>query len=183
VRARLAERLVRFRPQLAAALEAARVDPEPLPRIYPLRPGERLAPQRAPRTAGRAFAVRAVLELRAGKEGGQPILAQEDALHGWALRLREGRLSLALRRFRETTVVEASGTLPAGAVAIEARVGSDGAITLLAGGRELASGKAPGPLLRRPGHPAVTTPPLCAGTVGPETALGALRDLVLVLED
>ncbi len=136
--------------------------PAPPPRTrFPIAQG-RERRRGSPDVAGKAIAVTATVEPKAA---GGVIVCQGGSGNGFALYLKGGRLAFAVRRQGKLTEVVAPQPLPKGRVLVAGRLGKDGAITLSVSGKQVASGKAPGPLPAQPGDP------LACGS-DPHTAVG-----------
>jgi len=112
-------------------------------RVFDLKQGDTLAKAKAPMVKGRAISI--TVALTVAKPDGV-ILAQGGTRCGYALYVKDGRITLATRRNNKLTLVSAPKPLPQGPTAIKAHLAKDGAITLHIAGSEVARGKAPGPL-------------------------------------
>jgi len=113
----------------------------------PWKAGDVLSSSDAPRIANRPLIVSAEIEP-AGSNG--VIVAQGGAAHGYSLYLQDGKLAFAVRLARKLATVTASEPLPSGRSTVEARLASDGLITLSVNGRQVGEGRAAGPLVAQP---------------------------------
>jgi arylsulfatase A-like enzyme len=114
---------------------------------FELKQGDSLPRERAPNIAGKSFEIAATIQAAAG-DG--VIVAQGGSTHGYSLYLQDGRLIMITRHKGKLTVVAAPDKLPAGPAQVTARLAKDGAITLEIGGKQVAAGKAPGPIPEMP---------------------------------
>jgi arylsulfatase A-like enzyme len=112
-----------------------------------LRAGDTLAGAEAPRVAGRGLSLTVQLQ-RFAPQG--VLVAQGGTAHGFALYLDQGHLKFALRRRNNLTVVTSPEPLPPTTRQVEARLESNGEVTLQADGRLLIRHKAPGLLVQQP---------------------------------
>ena len=108
--------------------------------------GDVLGKARAPRVAKRSLTISADVEPT---NPNGIVVAHGGLLVGYALYLRDGKLSFVVKNAREPVVITANET-PAGRFSAEARLSADGAMTLLINGRKVAEGKAAGPLATQP---------------------------------
>ena len=152
-------------------------------RRFRLAQGRVLARGRSPNVVGRSVTIRATIEPNGG---GGVIVSQGGRGNGYALYLDDGRLAMATRHGGRLTRLVAPGPLPKGKVAVAGRLGSDGRLSLEVAGKQVASGKAPGPLTVMPGDA------LEAGgdhhtSVGdyevPNRFAGRIRDAVVTIGD
>jgi hypothetical protein len=139
--------------QVASREQADREVPEwdeeaaPAQKTFRLDAGEELSRDDAPRIAGRAFTVTAdITEL--GRDG--VIVAQGGSSHGFALYLKEGKLTFAIRRGGKLGQIVATAPLPTAPLKVSAKLAKDGTVTLAANGQALGSEKLAGPLTRMP---------------------------------
>ena len=114
---------------------------------FVLKAGDVLDRSQAPMVAGKSFRIAAAFEPAAA-DG--VVVAQGGSSLGYALYLKGGRLALATRHQGRLTVVSTAEKLPAGRVEAEARLAADGTVTLTVGGKQVAAGKAPGPIPKMP---------------------------------
>jgi arylsulfatase len=112
-----------------------------------LGPDARLAREEAPRIAGKAFGIQAVIASTATNG---VIVAQGGSSQGFALYVKAGRLALAVRVNGTITSIAGREPLPAGPVEVSARVGAAGELRLAVGGATVAEGRAPAPIPRMP---------------------------------
>ena len=82
----------------------------------------------------------------------------EPQMHGCVLYVKDNRLAMVVRHWRDDTTVVAEEELPAGPVTVEGILGKDGTVTLGVGGKVVARGKAPGSIPLRPGRKEATLP-------------------------
>ncbi len=189
LRKRLEKALLKMDPTLAERREKPPARPLPEGEVFHLRQGQTLPRARAPRIGGRPLLVQAVLRP-AGKDG--VVLAQGDEVCGYALYLEKGRLVFAARHWGRLTLVKAQVPLSPSPASITARLFWDGTVTLEESGREIASGKTPGPIPSRPGRDTFFTREALhvgkdpTGAFGPYSRpnpfQGTIQDLVLRLE-
>jgi arylsulfatase len=129
--------------------KAARPDGKPNPkRSFDLKPGDDLSGGDAPAVADRGLTVSADV-TPTGKTG--VILAHGGAAVGYALYLKDGRPTFAVRTGGKLTTAAAKDPLPPGQPAkLRATLAAGGALTLHVGGSVAATGKAPGLLVKAP---------------------------------
>lgn len=113
----------------------------------PWKAGDVLSAADSPNIAGRGFVLRAEIESSV-KEG--VVLAQGGAANGYTLFVQDGKLSFGIRATRSLTVVTAKDRLGEGTAKVEARLEADGKITLKVAGKQVAEGRAPGLIQKRP---------------------------------
>jgi hypothetical protein len=82
----------------------------------------------------------------------------EPQMHGCVLYVKDNRLAMVVRHWREDTTVVAEEELPAGPATVEGILEQDGTVTLEVGGNVVARGKAPGSIPLRPGRKEATLP-------------------------
>ena len=148
---------------------------------FDLQPGQTLEGKDVPRVQKTAFSVSGTIEPQSANG---VIVSQGGSRVGWTMFLTGGKLAMAVRAAHKLTAVVADAPLPAGAVAIEARFGKDGAITLFAAGQEIANGKADGPLddLPTEGLTVGSDPPAAVGEYeSPNAFKGRIEGLRLVI--
>jgi arylsulfatase len=114
---------------------------------FTLHAGDALTRQQAPFLPGKALRITAELE---DPTGSGVLVAQGGSSEGYSLYLRDGRPVFALRREKQLIEIAGKEPLPAGAVQVVATLKADGTLLLLAGGKEVATGKAPGPITGMP---------------------------------
>ena len=115
---------------------------------FELRQGDALSRKEAPFVAGRRVDITIPLD---GTRSDGVLIAQGGGSNGYAVYLKDGKLQMATRHGgRLTLVATEKNALPAGAVRIRAMLALNGTITLHAGDRELARGKAPGAMRTMP---------------------------------
>jgi len=122
----------------------------PKRRRYRLRQGQTLPRSQQPEIAGKAISIEATIRP---KRANGVIVAHGGRGNGYALYIKDGRLAMATRHNGALTLVAAQSPLPKGEVRAAARLAKDGTITLAIGGKQVATGKAPGPIGRTPGDP------------------------------
>ncbi|HNQ90256.1 MAG TPA: sulfatase-like hydrolase/transferase [Verrucomicrobiota bacterium] len=113
----------------------------------PWQAGDTLNRADAPQVANRPFIVTAQV-APAAPNG--VILAQGGTANGYALYLKNGRLTFAVRIARQLTTVTATNPLEPGRSTVEARLAADGRISLSVSGRQVAEGRAPGLIPSQP---------------------------------
>ena len=104
-----------------------------------LKIGDTLDTDSAPQVAGQPLAITCQVEP---KGRGGVIVAHGGSAVGYALYLKEGRLVFAVRRSSADITRITSAEVPAGRLAIEARLAGDGTMTLSVDGKPAAEGKA-----------------------------------------
>jgi|GEM_PF-2275021 len=114
---------------------------------FEFEPGADLDRDDCPRVDGKGFLLTAQIEELAA-DG--VIAAQGGLTDGYALYLKRGVLTFATRHRGKLTVVPSQEPLPARPMTVSARLATNGTITLCAGERILAEGRAPGPLRHLP---------------------------------
>ena len=100
----------------------------------------------SPQLIGKEIVVRCDVETNA-KDG--VILAQGGEQRGYAIYLKEGQLVFAVRQNGKVYTATAPQA-PQGQFKIEARLDKTGALSLSVGGKQVASGKAPGVFTNQP---------------------------------
>ena len=105
----------------------------------PLKNGDVVTPQAAPRISRHALAISAEVES-AGTNG--VIIAQGAGVNGYALYLKDGKLAFALRNQRELTTVTAEKPLGTGRLKVGASLAANGDVLLTVNGNEVAKGHA-----------------------------------------
>lgn len=116
----------------------------------PWKSGDSLSREEAPKVVGRGLEISAEVES-AGQQSGV-LVAQGAGFHGYAIYLDQGHPAIALRRSSELTVVRSTEPLPSGRSKVEARLASDGRLTLWINGKSVAEGRAGGTLQSQPGE-------------------------------
>jgi hypothetical protein len=97
--------------------------------------------------AGRTFVVSAEIE----PEGGDGVIVTQGATaNGYALYLKDGKLTFAVRVERALTTVHAPQPLGSGRFQVAARFSAGGEIKLQVNGNEVASGRAGGLIAKQP---------------------------------
>jgi len=137
----------------------------------------------SPDIAGKGIAVTATVERR-GPDGA--IVCQGGSGNGFALYLKDGRLAFAVRHGGKLTEVVAPQPLPKGAVQVAGRLVEDGSIALEVSGKQVATGKAPGPLPAQPGDPLACgfDPHTAVGPYAvPNRFRGRIRDAIVTVTD
>ena len=114
---------------------------------FDLKQGQDLSGDAAPWIAGRSVLITATVDP-SSLDG--VILAQGGSALGYALYLKDGKLTFATRHKGKLTVVSASGKVPKGQFGVEAVLAKDGAVTLKVGDKQVSSGKTPGPIPEQP---------------------------------
>jgi len=113
----------------------------------PWKSGDALSPADSPIIARKTFVVSAEIE----PEGGDGVIVTQGATaNGYALYLKDGRLSFAVRTARTLTTVTAPQPLGKGPFKVAARLSEKGAIWLTVDGKEAGSGQAPGLIEKQP---------------------------------
>jgi arylsulfatase A len=109
--------------------------------------GDNLPGPNAPDVAGKALEISAEIEP-AGTAG--VVVTQGGAAHGYAIYLVDGKLAFAVREKKELTTIVAKDSLGTGHFLVRATLHDDGAMALLVNGKQVAQGKAPGPIPQQP---------------------------------
>ena len=115
----------------------------------PWRNGDALNAQDAPKVANHALTVSAEIEP-AGTNG--VILSQGASANGYAFYLKDGKLAFAVRSQGQLSTVVADEPLGTGHFKVEAKLATDGAVTISVDGRQVATGKVPGLIETQPGR-------------------------------
>jgi hypothetical protein len=113
----------------------------------PLKAGDVLQGEKAPRVANAGLDISA--EIDAGSADGV-IVSQGGGAEGYAIYLKGGKLSFCIRENGELTTIAAKDPLGAGHFAVDATIGKNGALALQVDGKQVAEGKAAGPIPRQP---------------------------------
>jgi len=113
----------------------------------PWKSGDSLPNTQAPNIARKALEISAEIEP-AGTEG--IIVTQGGTGNGYAIYLADGKLAFAVREKGELTTIIAKEPLGNGHFLVRATLDEDGALTLLADGKQIAEGKAPGLIPQQP---------------------------------
>lgn len=113
----------------------------------PWKSGDTLAGPEAPAVAGKPLDISAEIDPT-GTSG--VIVTQGGAAQGYAIYLTDGKLAFAVREARELTTIAAKEPLGNGHFQIQAMLGSDGKMTLSVDGKQVAEGKAAGPIPIQP---------------------------------
>ncbi len=112
--------------------------------------GESLDSGRAPNCDNRAIRVTGRVEKNTG-DG--VLVSQGGAINGWAVYLKDGKLTAAVRRSRKLFTVRAGDAAPGDGFEFQFGIGSKGVLTLFQDGAQVARGKMPGPMTGKPGDP------------------------------
>ena len=108
-------------------------------------------PIATPLIANQPLVIRCDVTLQgAAQDANGTILAQGGARQGYALYLKAGKPIFGVREDGKLYTAEATQTLPAGKVALEARLAQDGTMTLMVNGKVVAQGKAAGLIRAQP---------------------------------
>jgi len=113
----------------------------------PFRNGDALNALDSPQVANHALQVSAVIEPK-GLNG--VILAQGAGSNGYALYLKDGKPAFAVRSQGALTTVIATEPLGQGAFKVEAKLGTDGGISIVVDGKQVATGHALGLIAAQP---------------------------------
>lgn len=105
------------------------------------KPSDPRARVETPQIANRALTIHCTVQTES-REG--VVLAQGGQQYGYALHLKNGKLLFSIRRAQELTEITSKDALPRRTCALEARLASDGTMTLRVNGEVVATGKAPG---------------------------------------
>jgi arylsulfatase A len=160
--------------------DAATAEPTPAKpaQLGELRPGDQLKSKLAPAVAGRAFTVSCTL---ATQQANTIVVAHGGTMLGYALHVREGRLTFSIRRAQgEDHEVALPAPLGAGTHQIIAKLGPDGRLSLQADGQPAVTTPGGGLLAKQPaedfcvGHDAANP---AARYVSPAPFQGTLTDL------
>jgi arylsulfatase len=116
---------------------------------FDLKANERLEQAQAPAVAGRGFTITA--KFSASEPAGV-IVAQGGIAHGYTLFVEKGKLTFLVRSGGQPTSITSAEAV-SGAHTATAGLRSDGALTLKVDGKQVAHGKAPGPLTTMPVDP------------------------------
>ena len=113
----------------------------------PWKNGDVVSNMVAPKVAGIGFEISAEIDPT-GLSGA--IITQGGAKQGYALYLKEGKLTFSVRENGKTTTIAANDPLGKGHFTVLARIQKDGTLALLVDGRHVAAGKAAGPIPEEP---------------------------------
>jgi arylsulfatase A len=113
----------------------------------PWKSGDTLPGAQAPDVAGKALEISAEIDP-AGTDG--VIVTQGGGAHGYAIYLTGGKLAFAVREKKELTTIVAKEPLGNGHFLVQATLHEDGALALLVDGKQVAEGKASGPIPQQP---------------------------------
>ena len=116
-------------------------------RRFELKANDDLPRSKSPKAANKALTISATIS-RSGKDG--VLVAQGGSSHGYALYVKSGKLTLAVRRRGELSKVVAKEPLPAAPIEIVASVSKGGDVKLAANQKTVGSGKVDGPLVNQP---------------------------------
>jgi arylsulfatase A-like enzyme len=109
--------------------------------------GDSLTRKQAPDIAGKALDI--LVEIEPTGDKGVAV-AQGGAAQGYAIYLTEGKLAFAVRESGELVTIVAKEPLGKGHFHVEATLASGGALSLSVDGKQVAQGKAAGPIPRQP---------------------------------
>ncbi|MFM8272869.1 MAG: sulfatase-like hydrolase/transferase [Gemmata sp.] len=112
-----------------------------------LKPGDTVPSASAPQVGNKGFTIscRVETDLR-----DTVILAHGGSAAGYALHIRDGRVTFAVRTGQQDALTEVRSEPINGAVLITARLDKDGGVTLTVGEQAAVKGKAPGLIPRQP---------------------------------
>jgi arylsulfatase A len=113
----------------------------------PWKSGDSLTGAEAPAVGGKALEISAEVDAT-GTSG--VIVSQGGAAQGYAVYLKDGRLAFAVRETRVLTTIGAKEPLGTGHFQIQATLAADGKMALLVDGKQVADGKAAGPIPQQP---------------------------------
>ena len=132
------------------AMANANAEPAGDRKCYELGPHNRLEGEQAPQIAGQPFRVTATVRV----PGEGVIVAHGGSWKGYALYVNNGRLGFTVRTAREKeTTILATQQIPPNRFVVKASLASDGRLTLTLNGKQVAVGKAPGPIATQPEEP------------------------------
>jgi arylsulfatase A-like enzyme len=109
--------------------------------------GDSVAGKNAPQVANRALEISADIDAT-GPDG--VVVSQGAGAQGFAIYLSGGKLAFAVRETQQLTTISENDVLGKGHFSIKATIGTDGALTLLVDGKQVAVGKAAGPIPKQP---------------------------------
>jgi arylsulfatase len=115
--------------------------------VGPWKSGDTLPSEQAPNIARKALEISADIEPN-GAEG--VIVTQGGAAFGYAIYLADGKLAFAVREKGELTTIVAKKPLGKGHFSVQAMLHEGGAMALLVDGKQVAEGKAAGPIPQQP---------------------------------
>jgi hypothetical protein len=133
--------------------------------VGPWKSGDTVPGPEAPLIANKTLEISAEIDP-AGADG--LIVSQGAGARGYALYLTKGKLALAVRDFKLTTIV-ASEPLGTGHFTVQATLHGDGAMALLVNGKQVAEGKAGGLITDQP-RAGLSVGETAKATVGDYTA-------------
>lgn len=114
---------------------------------FELKAGDDLPRGKAPKGANRGIKI-SVRISESAKDG--VLVAQGGSSHGYALYVKSGKLTFAVRRGGRLSTVVADADLPAAPIEILASLSKKGEVTLTANGKVVGEGPVPGPMTAHP---------------------------------
>ena len=166
----LEQQLSSFNPDVAKRMDVSRPEPLEEKSEYHFEQGAVMKPNARPQppvVGGKHIRITATISPVDNVQMSGPIIMIEEAIgtwppepqmHGCVLYVKDNRLAMGVRHWRDDTTVVAEDELPAGTATVEGILEKDGTVTLAAGGKVVARGKAPGSIPLRPGRKEATLP-------------------------
>ena len=114
---------------------------------FELKPDDKLSGDEAPRVVNRSLRITARIETLSDNG---VLIAQGGSSHGYSLYLKDGLLTLAVRRGGRQWLTACNEKLPTAPLTVIAVLSKDGQVTLKANEKSLATGKLPGGLVSHP---------------------------------
>lgn len=117
------------------------------PAVGPWKSGDWLAGPQSPKVAEKPLEISAEIDPT-GTDG--VIVSQGASAQGYALYLSHGKLAFTVRENSQATTIIAKDALGSGHFQVRATLHADGALALLVDGKQVAAGKAAGPIPSQP---------------------------------
>ena len=134
-----------WKPQYGAAASTPDAAQQQL--RFVLKPADTLTGEEAPHVVNRHLSITARIEMSADNG---VLVAQGGATHGYSLYLKEGLLTLGIRRGSRQWLTVCNDKLPPAPLTVTASLGKDGQVVLKANDKTVATGKFPGGLVAQP---------------------------------
>jgi len=114
---------------------------------FELEAGDDLPQREAPFVVDKPLAITVAIR-KPGRAG--VLVAQGGSSQGYSLYVQDGKLHFAMRRDGQLALVTADTALPSEEATVTAGLDNSGKVTLSLNGREIGSGRVPGPLTKMP---------------------------------
>ncbi len=136
-----------WKPQYGAAASASDPGAAQKQLRFELKPDDKLPGDEAPHVVNRSLTITARIETLSNNG---VLVAQGGNTHGYSLYLKDGLLTLAIRRGGKQWLTACNEKLPAAPLTVSATLSKDGQVALKANEKTLATGKFPGGLVKHP---------------------------------